>query len=125
MNFALSRRSRSLMLQMLFVLGVAALLTGLILNARERLAAAGLTSGFGFLFRATGWEVGFSVISMTAHDPYWRAFLAGGPDALPWRRAGPPERHSACPWFWPQARVTGIRRRSRKRTDRPAASPPR
>lgn len=77
MNFALSRRSSSLMLQMLFVLGVAALLTGLILNARERLAAAGLTSGFGFLFRATGWEVGFSVISMTAHDPYWRAFLAG------------------------------------------------
>ncbi len=82
MSVITSRRARSLVAQTVFVAMAAALVAGLVLTARDRLAAAGLTSGFDFLFRATGWEISFSVIRMTSGDPYWRAFLAGALNTL-------------------------------------------
>lgn len=77
MQLPVSRRARSIAVQLGFVAIVALGLAVLVQTARERLAAAGLTSGFDFLFRATGWELGFSVISVGSDDPYWRAFVAG------------------------------------------------
>lgn len=77
MRHFLSGRSGNLALQLGVVILIAALLVSLILTARDRFAAAGLVSGFGFLTRATGWELGFSVLPVSAKDPYWRAFLAG------------------------------------------------
>ncbi len=48
-----------------------------ILIARSNLAAQGITSGFGFLDRATGWDINFSLISYKTSDPYSRAILVG------------------------------------------------
>ncbi|MBU2983673.1 ABC transporter permease subunit [Lentibacter algarum] len=48
-----------------------------ILIARDNLAAQGITSGFAFLQRTTGWEVGFSLIPYEAGDNYGRVILVG------------------------------------------------
>lgn len=58
----------------------ACLLAGGVLLIRAvhaSLQARGLTSGFGFLERSTGWEVAFSLIPYTINDPYWRVILVG------------------------------------------------
>ena len=72
-----STTSRSLVLQTGFVAAVIALVANLTMTAHQRIVEGGLASGFDFLFRATGWDLGFSVIPITALDPYWKAFLAG------------------------------------------------
>ncbi|WP_138465998.1 ABC transporter permease subunit [Poseidonocella sp. HB161398] len=41
------------------------------------LEARGLSSGFAFLERSTGWDVAFSLIPYTPADPYWRVLLVG------------------------------------------------
>lgn len=48
-----------------------------ILTAQTNLAAQGITSGFDFLDRATGWDINFSLISYKTSDPYSRALLVG------------------------------------------------
>lgn len=41
------------------------------------LAARGITSGFGFLDRSTGWDVAFSLIPYTINDSYARVIFVG------------------------------------------------
>jgi general L-amino acid transport system permease protein len=41
------------------------------------LVARGITSGFGFLDRSTGWDVAFSLIPYTVSDSYGRVILVG------------------------------------------------
>ena len=77
-----SARNRSLILQAGFVALVAALIAGMVMTARHRIAEGKLASGFDFLFRATGWDIGFSVIPFNSLDPYWKAFLAGALNTL-------------------------------------------
>lgn len=77
-----SARNRSLILQAGFVALVAALVAGMVMTARHRIAEGKLASGFDFLFRATGWDIGFSVIPFNSLDPYWKAFLAGALNTL-------------------------------------------
>ena len=72
-----STRNRSLILQTVCLAAVISLIAGLVLTAHRRITEGGLASGFDFLFRATGWDLGFSVIPFTSFDPYWKAFLAG------------------------------------------------
>lgn len=57
-----------------FLLGVVP--TG-IATARANLAAQGLTSGFDFLWKATGWELNFSLLGARPADPYWWYLLNG------------------------------------------------
>ena len=47
------------------------------LTARANLAAQGMTSGFDFLSKATGWEMNFSLLSDQPNDPYWWFLLLG------------------------------------------------
>lgn len=47
------------------------------LAARSNLAAQGITSGFGFLAKPTGWNLNFSILPTTPTDPYWWFILAG------------------------------------------------
>ncbi|MAM74844.1 MAG: amino acid ABC transporter permease [Tistrella sp.] len=72
-----SARTRSLVIQMVVIGALAALVVWLVGNARAAIAFNGMASGFGFLWRATGWDLGFSVIPFGPTDPYWKALLAG------------------------------------------------
>ncbi|AKO99181.1 amine acid ABC transporter, permease protein, 3-TM region, His/Glu/Gln/Arg/opine family (plasmid) [Marinovum algicola DG 898] len=47
------------------------------LTAKTNLDAQGMTSGFGFLERATGWGVSFSLIPFDTNDTYARVILVG------------------------------------------------
>jgi His/Glu/Gln/Arg/opine family amino acid ABC transporter permease subunit len=46
-------------------------------SAQVNLAALGITSGFGFLERGTGWDYSFSLVERSINDPYWRTLLIG------------------------------------------------
>ncbi|MFT5449519.1 MAG: general L-amino acid transport system permease protein [Gammaproteobacteria bacterium] len=49
----------------------------LIITTHNNLAAQGITSGFGFLQRTTGWAIPFSLLDYTIRDQYWRVLLIG------------------------------------------------
>lgn len=50
---------------------------GAVTTARTNLEAQGLTSGFGFLERSTGWDYSFSLVEKNIMDPYARTLLVG------------------------------------------------
>ncbi len=50
---------------------------GAIRSAQVNLAALGITSGFSFLDRSTGWSYSFSLLERTIDDPYARTLLIG------------------------------------------------
>ena len=57
--------------------GAAVLIVAMIINARASLDAQGLTTGFGFLERSTGWDFSFSVLPYSISDTYSRTILIG------------------------------------------------
>lgn len=72
-----SKSFRGAALQAGFVAVLAALIIGATLTARKNLAAQGLTSGFDFLWKSTGWEMNFTLLPATTADPYWWYLLLG------------------------------------------------
>jgi His/Glu/Gln/Arg/opine family amino acid ABC transporter permease subunit len=56
---------------------VVAVVLGLGLTTHANLTQQGITSGFGFLERTTGWDIPFSLIDYSIRDPYWRVLLIG------------------------------------------------
>jgi len=76
-SFWRSKSVRGIVLQGGFLALIAAVVIGATLTARDTLAAQGLTSGFGFLRKATGWEMNFSLLPTTTSDPYWWYLLMG------------------------------------------------
>ncbi|WP_245423917.1 ABC transporter permease subunit [Methylovirgula sp. 4M-Z18] len=68
---------RNVLLQAAFVGTLAALILSAVLTARQNLIAQGIASGFDFLFKSTGWNMDFSLLPVTANDPYWWFFLTG------------------------------------------------
>ncbi len=72
-----SRKFRDAGLQFAFVGGIAAMLVVMVLVGRANLEAQGMTSGFGFLERATGWRISFSLIDYSTNSTYARAILVG------------------------------------------------
>jgi len=65
------------LLQAAVVSGVAVVIIGMIINTRASLEAQSLTTGYGFLERATGWDFSFSVLPYSISDPYSRTILIG------------------------------------------------
>lgn len=63
--------------QVLFVLGVAALLVALTLVAQSNLERLSVKSGYGFLWEKAPFELGESLIAYKAGDTYMRAFAVG------------------------------------------------
>lgn len=59
----------------LAVLGVG--LVTAVTTARAKLAAQGMTTGFDFLWKSTGWEINFNVLTTNPTDPYWWYLLSG------------------------------------------------
>lgn len=72
-----NQKVRNALLQVLYVGSLAALVLAGIVIARRNLADQGITSGFDFLYKSTGWDVNFSLLPATANDPYWWFFLIG------------------------------------------------
>ena len=60
-----------------FVGGILLVIVVFALTARSNLEAQGLTSGFGFLQRATGWGVSFSLIPFETSDTYMKVIGVG------------------------------------------------
>ncbi|TPI18892.1 ABC transporter permease subunit [Mesorhizobium sp. B4-1-1] len=72
-----NQKVRNALLQILYVGALAALVLAGVVIARRNLAEQGITSGFDFLYKSTGWDVNFSLLPATANDPYWWFFLIG------------------------------------------------
>lgn len=70
-------KRRKLMIQAAIILIAAAAVWGAIDSARTNLAALGLTNGFGFLERSTGWNYSFSLIPRDINDTYARTLWIG------------------------------------------------
>lgn len=71
------RRTRAFWIQVAAGLALIVAVVLLVRAAQTSLAAQGVTSGFGFLQRSTGWDISFSLIPYTINDPYWKVLLAG------------------------------------------------
>jgi len=77
MKILSNRRSRLIFYQFLFVaILIFLLVVGFFVTYRN-LQAQGITSGFGFLWRSTGWNVGVTLLPVSALDPYWYVILLG------------------------------------------------
>ena len=72
-----NQKFRNALFQVLYVGVLGAMVIAGVLIARQNLAAQGITSGFDFLFKPTGWDLNFSLLPATATDPYWWYFLIG------------------------------------------------
>ena len=72
-----NRKVRDFILQAAFLSALVGLLAGAFVVGKANLEAQGLTSGFGFLDRATGFDVGFSLIPFTPFDSYGRLLVVG------------------------------------------------
>lgn len=72
-----NQKVRNALLQLVYVGSLAALVLAGVVIARRNLAEQGITSGFDFLYKSTGWDVNFSLLPATANDPYWWFFLIG------------------------------------------------
>ncbi|TPI38386.1 ABC transporter permease subunit [Mesorhizobium sp. B3-1-6] len=72
-----NQKVRNALLQVFYVGALAAFVLAGVVIARRNLAEQGITSGFDFLYKSTGWDVNFSLLPATANDPYWWFFLIG------------------------------------------------
>jgi len=70
-------KRRKLIIQTLIVGLSVLVLYGAFSTARTNLDAQGLTSGFGFLDRGTGWDYSFSLVPKDISDPYARTLFVG------------------------------------------------
>lgn len=70
-------RQRRILLQCALVIAAVLLIFGAINSARVNLAELGLSSGFGFLQRSTGWSYSFSLIERSIDDTYARTLAIG------------------------------------------------
>ncbi len=72
-----SQRARDWLLQVLFVGAIVAVLVTIIVVAIGEMKRKGIASGFAFLWRSTGWDIGFSILDYSIRDPYWWALFVG------------------------------------------------
>lgn len=72
-----SRRFRNVAIQAGFVVIILVVVVSAVIIGRQNLQAQGATSGFAFLHRATGFELGFSLIETGPFDSFGRFLLAG------------------------------------------------
>jgi len=68
---------RKFAIQALLIVGVIVIIWSAIASARINLTALGITSGFGFLERSTGWSYSFSLIERNINDTYTKTLWIG------------------------------------------------
>ena len=69
--------TRELVVQLVLAVLVLAVVIGAVRSARINLAELGITSGFSFLDRDTGWSYSFSLIERSIDDTYRKTLLIG------------------------------------------------
>ena len=74
----LSGPSRSVALQLLLVLGAALFVAFVVSNTIANLQRTGLSSGYGFLFDTSAFDINQRLIAYDSTHTYGRAFLVGG-----------------------------------------------
>lgn len=72
-----NQKTRRVVLQSLFVAALALIIVTGVWTAKYNLEAQGISSGFAFLEKAGGLNISFSLIPVTANDPYWWLLLVG------------------------------------------------
>lgn len=72
-----NQKVRNALLQLLYVGSLAGLVIGGAMITWRNLDAQGMTAGFDFLFRSTGWDLNFSLLPTSPTDPYWWYFVIG------------------------------------------------
>jgi general L-amino acid transport system permease protein len=70
-------KARNNALQVTVLAVVVGVLAALVLTTYHNLNEQGITSGFGFLERGTGWDIPFALLDYSIRDPYWRVLLIG------------------------------------------------
>ncbi|WP_419913864.1 ABC transporter permease subunit [Hoeflea sp.] len=70
-------KRRRQIIQGLLIAVTVAVIYGAVESARVNLTALGITSGFGFLERSTGWSYSFSLIDRSINDSYARTLTIG------------------------------------------------
>lgn len=70
-------KRRKLTIQAVLVMITAIVVLGAVRSAQVNLSALGITNGFGFLERGTGWDYSFSLVERSINDPYSRTLLIG------------------------------------------------
>jgi His/Glu/Gln/Arg/opine family amino acid ABC transporter permease subunit len=72
------KRSRpDLIIQAGFICFLLTALTAFLFKVQQNLEAQHITSGFSFLWRATGWDIGYSILPFSIRAPYWWTLLVG------------------------------------------------
>ena len=77
LNIFNDERARNNAIQVTVLSTVIVVCAMLVWTTYANLSAQGITSGFGFLQRTTGWDIPFSLIEYSIRDPYWRVLLIG------------------------------------------------
>ncbi|MES2436211.1 MAG: ABC transporter permease subunit [Pseudomonadota bacterium] len=72
-----SRKARRFVAQAAFLAVIVLVIGGAVYQARQNIAAQGMTSGFEFLTRATGFDIGFKLIDYTPYSSYGRLIVVG------------------------------------------------
>ncbi|WP_269391075.1 ABC transporter permease subunit [Hoeflea alexandrii] len=72
-----SRKARAFLLQAVFLIAIVGVLAGAYVQGSRNIAARGITSGFEFLTRTTGFNVGFKLIDYSGYDSFARLILVG------------------------------------------------
>lgn len=73
----MTRNMKNALIQTSFVAVLVLIIAGFLITAQRNLSAQGITSGFGFLERGTGWDMGFTFLPTSISDPYWWTLLMG------------------------------------------------
>ncbi len=77
-----NKKTRNSAAQVIFVGTIVFVLVSFFLTAKHNLDAQGITSGFDFLSRSTGWAVGFSLMPYTPNDTYFWVIIIGFTNTL-------------------------------------------
>lgn len=77
MAFLRSQKVRDALLQALFVAVLLVIIVGGWRNAASVMRSQNMISGFSFLEKSTGWNLNFSLLPVSASDPYWWFFVNG------------------------------------------------
>lgn len=71
------KKARGVALQAAFLAAILIVVLAGVITAHQNLSAQGISSGFDFLFKATGWDLNFSLLPVSSTDPYWWYLVVG------------------------------------------------
>ena len=77
LSFLSNTRTRNAIIQTLLVIVVAVVIITFWVTLQRNLASQGITSGFSFLQRTTGWSIPFSLVEYNTRSTYLRVLTAG------------------------------------------------